>query len=59
MSRVLLLLGAIAAVSIPLFVGHGLAVHSARAILLGAGMGVLAVVLVGLHMRMAGPDADA
>ncbi|HEX7088808.1 MAG TPA: hypothetical protein VF192_01660 [Longimicrobiales bacterium] len=59
MSRVLLLAGAIAAVSVPLFVGHGLAVHSSRVILLGVGMGVLAAVLVGLHMRTARPDADA
>lgn len=59
MSRVLLLLGAISAVSVPLFFGHALATHSSGAFLLAGGMAVLAAVLVGLHVRTAGPDADA
>jgi len=59
MSRVILLCGAIAAVSVPYFFGHWLAVGGSGAIMLAGGMAVLAAVLIGLHTRMAKPDADA
>jgi len=59
MSRVILLCGAISAVSVPLFFGHWLATRSSGAVMLAAGMAVVAAVLIGLHMRLVRPDADA
>ncbi len=59
MSRVILLCGAISAVSVPLFFGHWLVTRSSGAAMLAGGMAVVAVALIGLHMRVVGPDADA
>lgn len=59
MSRILLLAGAISAVSVPLFFGHWLATRGSGAIMLTGIMAVVAATLVGLHVRLARPDADA
>jgi len=59
MSRFILLCGVIAAVSVPYFFGHWLAARSSGAVMLAVGMAVLAAVLIGLHTRLAKPDADA
>lgn len=59
MSRVILLCGAISAVSVPIFFGHWLATRSSGAIMLVGIMIVVAAVLLGLHMRVVRQDADA
>mgnify|MGYP001094227801 CR=1 FL=1 len=59
MSRVILLCGAISAVSVPYFFGHWLAARSTGAAMLSVGMAIVAAILIGLHTRLARPDADA